>query len=219
MSHDTYTQDKENYDDLIWNKPSLPDKVNADEDIILVIREDIVIPILRAVMSFVFIFFMLLVRIFVLGFANSFLLSVFDALMFGSFAVLITYFVLMFHNYYLSIQIVTTERVIDIDQTGLFNREENTMPLVNIQDVSFKMAGFWGTIFNFGNVIIQTAGEGADSANGAEDTINGFTFNNVPHPKEVSEVLSKVFYDNEEKDRMDSAKANAEELAKVLNNR
>jgi hypothetical protein len=218
MSHDTYTQGSENYDDLIWNKPSLPNKINPDEDIIMVIREDVVIPILKGIMFFLAIFVMLLLRIFILGFTDPGILSLYDATMFGIVAILITFYVIMFHNYYLSVQIVTTERVIDIDQKGLFNREENTMALTNIEDISFKMAGFWGTIFNFGNVIIQTAGSGSGSdMPGAEDTVNGFTFNNVPHPKEVSDILSTVFHINEQNDINDAAKANAEALREVLN--
>lgn len=218
MSHDTYTQGSENYDDLIWNKPALPNKINPDEDIIMVIREDVVIPILRGIISFFVIFLLLLLRIFILGYSSAGILSLYDATMFGIIAIMITYYVLMFHNYYLSVQIVTTERVIDIDQKGLFNREENTMPLTNIEDISFKMAGFWGTIFNFGNVIIQTAGSGSGSdMPGAEDFVNGFTFNNVPHPKEVSDILSTVFHINEQNDINDAARANAEALKEVLN--
>lgn len=200
MSHTTYMQEGDNYDDLIWNKQSLPNKVNPDEDIVLVVREDIVLPILRGVSLCFILFLFLLLRVFILGYASAGVLSLYDAIMFGTTAVLITYFVVLFHNYYLSIQIVTTERIIDIDQKGLFNREENTMPLSNIEDISYKMSEFWGTVFNFGNVILQTAGSGSGSdMPGAEDQVNGFTFNNVPHPKAVSDILSKVFHINEQK--------------------
>ena len=219
MSHDTYVKGSENYDDLIWNKPALPDKINPDEDIVLVVREDIVIPILKGIVAFFVVFILLLARVLILGYASSSMLALYDSAMFGVIALMITYYVIMFHNYYLSVQIVTTERVIDIDQTGLFSREENSMPLSNIEDVSFKLNGFWGTIFNFGNVIIQTAGEGSGSnMPRSEDQINGFTFNNVPHPKEVSDMLSKVFHINEQKDIDDAAKANAQALKDVLGN-
>jgi uncharacterized membrane protein YdbT with pleckstrin-like domain len=123
--------------------------------------------------------------------------------------VLIVSFALNFHNYYLSLQIVTNQRIVDIDQKGLFNREVNELPLANIQDVSHKLNGFLGTIFNFGNVIIQTAGEGGagGSKSQIEDSSNGFVFNNVPRPSKVSRTILDLYHMAQEESISKNAKA------------
>jgi hypothetical protein len=217
------------FDELIWNRTGFPDKVSPDEDIILVVREDIIIPLIRAIIFISFVLVLLLIRIFVQSYAGVFLLSIYDTVFGSLVALMCISFILMYHNFFLSLQIVTNKRVIDIDQKGLFNREINTMPVSNIEDISFKMSGFAGTIFNYGNVILQTAGSSLASATpnssitdkGAEDNINGFTFNNVPNPKEVTNILNKVFHDNETRDRIEAAQLNAQAMKDIFqsNNR
>ncbi len=55
--------------------------------------------------------------------------------------------------------VVTNERLVDISQNGLFSKKVSTLSLAKIQDVSAKVNGPWQTIFQFGTVIVQTAGE------------------------------------------------------------
>ena len=69
----------------------------------------------------------------------------------------ITFFVI-FTNYYLDVLIVTNQRVIDIEQIGLFARDIATAPLGSIQDVKIEILGVIATAFNFGNLHLQTAG-------------------------------------------------------------
>lgn len=206
-----------NYDNLIWNKPSLPNKVDQNEDLILIVREDIILLVFKLLLSGLVFFIFLFARIFVLGLAPQFVISLFDALMFGIFAIIILQEAIFIHNYILSFQIISNKRVIDIDQKGLFNREENTLPFSNIEDINFKFNGFWGTVFNFGNVIIQSAGSGSGSnMPNAEDIVNGFTFNNIPDPKGVADTLSRIFNINQNEETKRSAMMNAEELKKIL---
>ena len=55
--------------------------------------------------------------------------------------------------------VVTNERLVDISQNGLFSKKVSTLSLAKIQDVSAKVNGPWQTLFQFGTVIVQTAGE------------------------------------------------------------
>jgi hypothetical protein len=213
--------DREKYfDELIWKRPGLPDKVSPDEDIILVVREDIIIPILRAISYFALILILLIIRLFIQAYSELTFLALYDTLLGSLVGIMCISFILMYHNFYLSLQIVTNKRVIDIDQKGLFDREINSMPVSNIEDVTFKMSGFAGTVFNYGNVIIQTAGTGSTMTGtlGTEDVINGFTFNNVPHPKKVANLLGQVFHSNETDDRMEAAKLNAQAMHEMMKN-
>lgn len=71
----------------------------------------------------------------------------------------LAYLFLMWMDYYLDMWIITNERIIDIEQRGLFNREVSEIPLHRIQDVTVRVAGIVETLLRFGTIKIQTAGE------------------------------------------------------------
>ncbi len=62
-------------------------------------------------------------------------------------------------NYYLDEWIVTNERVITVEQKGLFYREIGSLRLDAIQNVSVEVSGFIATMFKMGNLMVETAGE------------------------------------------------------------
>lgn len=62
-----------------------------------------------------------------------------------------------FVDYYLDVWIVTNKRIINIEQKGLFYRQTSEQRLFRIQDVTSELEGFFSTIVNYGDVIIQTA--------------------------------------------------------------
>ncbi len=64
-----------------------------------------------------------------------------------------------FMDYYLDMWIVTSRRIINIEQTGLFSRTVSELHLYRVQDVTATINGMVGTLLNYGNVEIQTAGE------------------------------------------------------------
>ena len=76
--------------------------------------------------------------------------------------------------YYLNVWIVTNTRVIDIHQKGLFSRELLTARLEKIQDVTIDTEGLLQTIFGFGTITIETAGED-----------DNFIITNATHPEEA----------------------------------
>ncbi|MBI1957016.1 MAG: PH domain-containing protein [Candidatus Niyogibacteria bacterium] len=67
-------------------------------------------------------------------------------------------------DYYLDVWIVTTERIIDVEQIGMFRREVSEFPISNIQDVTVEVPNFVATLFHYGNIRIQTAGNQSFSA-------------------------------------------------------
>jgi|GEM_PF-3881255 len=81
-------------------------------------------------------------------------------------------------DFYLDIGIVTSERLIDIDQAGLLGRKVSQLYLINIQDVSANQEGLFANLFNYGNVLIQSAG-----------SQNNFLWVKVPDPFSLSESL------------------------------
>lgn len=81
-------------------------------------------------------------------------------------------------NYYLDVIRITNFRILDVDQKGLFNRDIATMRLSNIQDVTIESKGFFPTIFKYGNIKIQSAGENTE-----------FIIRYIANPEEVSITL------------------------------
>lgn len=62
-----------------------------------------------------------------------------------------------FVMYYLDVWIITTERMVDIEQFGLFSRSISELELFQVQDVTADMHGVFPTFFNYGDVTIKTA--------------------------------------------------------------
>lgn len=73
---------------------------------------------------------------------------------------LFAYALLVWLDYYLDVWIITTQRIIDIEQRGLFRREISEISLERVQNVTVEIPGFLATVLEFGNLKIQTAGAG-----------------------------------------------------------
>ena len=54
--------------------------------------------------------------------------------------------------------ILTSERIIDVDQRSLFHRVVGELPIENIQDATYEVRGMLATFLNYGDVVVQTVG-------------------------------------------------------------
>lgn len=63
-----------------------------------------------------------------------------------------------FLNWYYSIFIVTNERVVDVDFYNLMSRVVTHISLNHIEEPVMGQQGFGATMFNYGYVLVQTAG-------------------------------------------------------------
>ena len=80
--------------------------------------------------------------------------------------------------WYFNVYLVTNERIVDFDFRGILHKETAFANLNQIQDVTPKVIGFFGTFFHFGNVFIQTAA-----------AKNEFEFNAVERPDDVARTI------------------------------
>ena len=60
-------------------------------------------------------------------------------------------------GWYFSVYIVTNERIRQVSQKSLFGRSVIDINLVKIQNHSYHIPGFFGEIFGFGTIVLQTA--------------------------------------------------------------
>ena len=86
-----------------------------------------------------------------------------------------------FLMWFFNLTIITDERLVDVDFINLTTKKVSDCDLDKIQDVSFTNSGAIGTIFNFGDVTVQTAAE-----------IVEFVFDDVPSPAKVADVLQHL---------------------------
>ncbi|MFO0764824.1 MAG: PH domain-containing protein [Patescibacteria group bacterium] len=100
---------------------------------------------------------------------------------------------LNFLDYYLDMWIVTTKRILNIEQTGLFSRTVSEIRLHRVQDVTSSVKGFWATLFDYGQLDVQTAGEKLI-----------ISFEEIPHPTRISKIILELS-ETERRSQLDEA--------------
>lgn len=93
-----------------------------------------------------------------------------------------------FLKWYFNVYIVTTKRVVDIDWISLLYKKFSSAQLEKIQDVSYKQGGVIDSFFNYGNVMVQTAG-----------TDPNFEFSHIPNPDKVVREINKILEEHKKK--------------------
>jgi hypothetical protein len=91
-----------------------------------------------------------------------------------------------FLGWYFNVYFVTNLRVIDVDFYNLVYKQVSDANIDKIQDVSYNMGGVARTVFNFGNVFIQTAAK-----------VEEFDFLAVPNPDKVAKIIEDMITKDE----------------------
>lgn len=95
------------------------------------------------------------------------------------------FFFTSFVDFYLDVWIVTNDRIIDIEQFGLFSRTISELELFRIQDVTTNVHGIFATIFKYGDVVVQTA-----------STNINIKFHNIPEPNIIRQNLLELAHED-----------------------
>ena len=69
------------------------------------------------------------------------------------------FFYASFLIYYLDMIIITNDRIVEVSQKNLFSRSVSELDLYKIQDSTSDVTGFVATLFDYGTLSLQTAGE------------------------------------------------------------
>jgi len=85
-------------------------------------------------------------------------------------------------SWHFSVYIISSERLLQITQKGLFDRSVQDISLNRILSVNYEVKGLQATLFKFGTVVVQTY---------AGDLILKFIY----HPEEVQQHLNKLIRD------------------------
>lgn len=95
-------------------------------------------------------------------------------------AIVATFGAYQWVSWYGDVYILTNYRIIDVEQQGFFSRSFAETTLNNIQDISHEVTGVAATVFNYGTIVVQTAGASPD-----------ISLNQIGHPQEQTVYLLK----------------------------
>ena len=90
-----------------------------------------------------------------------------------------TYFV--WYRYQNDQWVVTNQRIVDSVRRNWFNHELSSTDLINVEDMSISRSGVFQTMFNYGDVRCQTAGQN-----------DNFVLVGIPDPKKVLDVIDEL---------------------------
>lgn len=86
-----------------------------------------------------------------------------------------------FISWFFNVNIITNLRIIDVNFPSILYKDISETKLENVQDISSKTGGFIRSFFNYGDVLVQTAG-----------ALPELNFEAVPHPDKVAEVINDL---------------------------
>jgi CTP:phosphocholine cytidylyltransferase-like protein len=90
-------------------------------------------------------------------------------------------FAVTWTNHYLDVLVVTSKRLIDIDQLSLFHRDIAEVRIENIEDIQIVVPGFLASWLGYGTLKIQTAGEDVE-----------FMVRNLRDPETLKQTISAI---------------------------
>ncbi len=96
-------------------------------------------------------------------------------------AVSIVWLLISWFTWYFNLTLVTSQRIIDIEQRGMFLRRVREAPHAWIMEVTFEIKGLMATLFGYGNVYVNLGGDKKPICIEAVET-----------PEIVKDKLSKV---------------------------
>lgn len=85
-------------------------------------------------------------------------------------------------GWFFSVYIVTSQRLMQINQKGLFHRSMVGLGLNQIQMVNYEIAGFQETVLGYGTLMIQTF-------------VGSLTIHEVHHPAKIQKELLEILRD------------------------
>ncbi|OGC39067.1 hypothetical protein A3K42_00645 [candidate division WWE3 bacterium RBG_13_37_7] len=154
------------------------DGADKDEKILYVLRQSIVVNIPWMLL----VILMAIIPSFVFPMLPTFIDAKFRLMLFLFwYLILIGYTFQRVLNWFFNVYIISNKKIVDVDFHGILYKNISEALLNNIEDVTSTVHGFWGVVFNFGDVTIQTAAEERE-----------FDFGNIDNPSVVRDIISDL---------------------------
>jgi len=92
--------------------------------------------------------------------------------------IILAYLYVHWVNYYFDLTILTNQRMLFVNQKRIFAREVSELNFLKVQDTKVDVSGILQTYMNFGNVLVETAGESPN-----------FSLDHIANPHEVANKI------------------------------
>lgn len=86
-----------------------------------------------------------------------------------------------FLSWFYNVFIVTQKRIVDIDYSNIVIHNVAFTKLSHVQDVNYDQIGFIRSLFNYGDVFVQTAGNEPN-----------FDAHSVPQPRKAAQIIADL---------------------------
>ncbi len=100
--------------------------------------------------------------------------------------------------------IITNQRIVDIDQKGIFQKVVSDIPLTKIQDIFYQTKGIWQTLTHTGNINIVLT-----------DSKTKIEIRNVVRPNKIQQLILQLKNDTL-KEKLETTKLSAQELVGLV---
>ncbi|MDA1316727.1 MAG: hypothetical protein O3B87_01735 [bacterium] len=155
---------------------------HKDEEVLLVVRRVLITQFPWVINTIIFSLLALFLNIFLQDILTTNQLIVLDLF---SFFFIFSYAWVNYLLWYFTIGLVTNERIIDLDFYHLVYKEFSATTIRKVSDITTKVGGFLGSIFNYGNVYVKTQGFQQD-----------IEFEDVRHPQDVVKLINSLMKRN-----------------------
>jgi len=173
--------------------------LNDDEGVIRIIRQswlklafNLILPVLLIMLPFFFLYPLF-------SFGNKGILVFSLTLVVGILLLLRNIIIWSWRTF-----IITNQRIIDIDQQGIFKKTVSDIPLAKIQDVYYQIKGIWQTLTRIGDINVILL-----------DNKTKIEIKNIPKPHKTQQLILQLKADTF-KEKLDSTNLSAQELVNLV---
>ncbi|HVZ12792.1 MAG TPA: hypothetical protein VG965_07235 [Patescibacteria group bacterium] len=155
----------------------------ADEQIVLLIRRDLITNFPWIFATAVLIIIPILIRMFSFLFTPFFVISdgTLQIAVLFYYLIVIGFVLVQFTLWYFNVGLVTTRRIIDFNIAGILYKQISETKINLVEDVSYSQNGAVRSVFDYGDVLIQTAA-----------TLENFEFDRVPSPVKIVKIIADM---------------------------
>ncbi len=150
----------------------------AGEKVILILRAHPITQIPWIINTFFLTIIALFLNIF---FVHFFSLARILFLNIAMMIVIFNYTWINFLKWFFNVGVITNKRIIDVDFHSILVKETSGTTVDKVEDINASITGYFASFFNYGDVVVQTAGE--------EENIE---FASVPEPSRVVSIINSV---------------------------
>ncbi len=167
----------------VWPGNVTFENQEQDEEIVLLVRRDLITNVPWIIAALILIFIPVLISTFSFVFSPFFnpTAQIITIALLFYYLIVFGFILVQFMLWYFNVGLVTTKRIIDFNVSGVLFKEVSETKLNIVEDVSYSQVGSIRSLFNYGDVLIQTAA-----------TIENFSFERVPDPARIVKIIADM---------------------------